>query len=297
MALVTEAFKDTYRRNFEPLVQQRVSKLMKATAIETGIERIAGEFHFIDQVGPREPTQVTTRRGDSPHTDQDFFRRMLVMTDWEDGFEFDNKDLFRTLDDPTNAVVREQRKGFARQIDRIVRDAATGTAKSGHRGATDNNLVAANKVAVDFVESGGATNSNLTVGKLRRTLGIMEAFDVDVDNIFFVASPSQKESLLRDDEVTSSDFNVKTLPTGKVEMFLGFQFIFSTILTKTGNNRTCFALDKGAVVLGFAKMPKVDLDPARSDKKFNPYALVQMTLGAVRVEEKRVVEITCDETK
>ena len=296
MAIVTEAFKTTYARNFQPLVQQRISKLMKVTNIETGIERIAGEFHFIDQVGPREPTQVTTRRGDSPHTDQDFFRRMLVMTDWEDGYEFDNLDLFRTLDDPTNAVVREQRKGFARQIDRIVRDAATGTAKSGHTGGTNNTLAAANKVAVDYVEAGGATNSNLTVAKLRRTLGILESFDVDTDNIFFVASPSQKESLLRDDEVTSSDFNVKTLPTGKVETFLGFQFVWSTILTVSSSIRTCFACDKGALVLGFAKMPTVNLDPARSDKKFNPYALVKMTLGSVRVEEKRMVEIKCDES-
>ena len=149
MAIVTEAFKTTYARNFQPLVQQRISKLMKVTNIETGIERIAGEFHFIDQVGPREPTQVTTRRGDSPHTDQDFFRRMLVMTDWEDGYEFDNLDLFRTLDDPTNAVVREQRKGFARQIDRIIRDAATGTAKSGHTGTTNNTLAAATKFFQD----------------------------------------------------------------------------------------------------------------------------------------------------
>lgn len=296
MAIITEAFKNTYARNFQPLVQQRFSKILKVCEIETGIEKVAGERHFIDQVGSRDPKENTSRHGDSPHNEQDFFRRMLTMSEWEDGVIIDKPDVFRTLDDPTNPIVREQRKGFARRIDKVVRDAATGTAKSGHEGADSNDLASANKVAVDYVDSGTPANSNLTVSKVRHTLAILEGFDVDTDDLWFVAHPSQKESLLREDEVTSKDFNTLVLPTGKVEVFLGFKFIFTTVLSVASSIRTCFACDKGAIVCGFALMPKVEIDPARVDKKFNPYAFVSMVLGAVRVEEERMVEIKCDES-
>lgn len=297
MAVITEAYKNTYRRGFEPVVQQRIAKLMSGVDVREGIEKVAGERHFIDQVGKREAREVTSRHPDSPQVEQDFFRRAMTMKDYDDGTVVDKPDIFRTLDDPTNPITKEMRKGFARQIDRAVRDAATGTAFGGKDGTTSNTLAAANKVAVNYVESGAVANSNLTVGKIRRTLDILESFDVDTDDLHFAAHPSQKHSLLQDDEVTSSDFAaVKALVNGEVDTFLGFKFHWLTLLTKSGNNRTCFAWDRDGLVLGFAKNITVEMDPKRADKSFNPYVYVAMTLGAVRLEEERVVEITCDES-
>lgn len=297
MAIITEAFKDTYRRNFEPLVQQRVSKLLSGVDVQTGIEKIAGERHYIDQIGTREPTQVTTRHPDSPQNEQDFLRRAMTMTDWHDGLIIDKTDVFRTLDNPANSVTTAMRRGFARQIDRIIRDAATGDSFSGHTGGTTETLQPANKVAVDYVESGNAANSNLTIGKLRRTLEILEGFDVDTDDLHFAAHPSQKHALLTDDEITSVDFNsVKALVNGEINTFLGFTFHWLTILSKSGNNRTCFGWDRNGIVCGFAKQPTVEMDPARSDKSFHPYLYTAMTIGSIRIEEERVVEVLCDES-
>lgn len=297
MAIITEAFKNTYRRNFEPLVQQRVSKLLSGVDVRTGIEKIAGERHFIDQLGTREPQQVTTRHPDSPQVEQDFFRRALTMSEWDDGLIIDKPDVFRTLDDPTNPVTTAMRRGFSRRIDRVIRDAATGAAFGDHTGSTSNTLAAANKVAVNYVEKGTAANSNLTVGKIRRALAILEGFDVDTEDIHFAAHPNQKHALLQDDEVTSTDYAaVKALVNGEVNTLLGFEFHWTTLLTVASSVRTCFAWDRNALVCGFAKTPTVEMDPARSDKSFNPYLYTAMTLGSVRLEEERVVEVSCDES-
>lgn len=298
--IITEAFKNTYRRNFMPLVQQDTSKLLKAVDVETGSEKVGGERHFIDQIGRREPQQVTTRHPDSPHTEQEYKRRAVTMKDWADGCIIDKPDIFRTLDDPTNPVVMEQRKGFARQIDRTIIAAATGTAMTGHEGTTPVPLPGTQSVPVDYDDAnpgGGGAVSNLVVSKIRQALQILESNDADTDDLWFCAHPKQKQSLLTSTKVTSSDYAaVKALVMGEVDFFLSFRFIWSTLTSLgAGNVRTCFAWDRTALVAVFSQMPTVHLDPARSDKSFNPYAFVQMTNGSTRIEEERVVEVLCDE--
>lgn len=296
MAGISEAFKNTYRRNFELVVQQKTAKLLSGVDVQTGVEKVAGERHFIDLLGKREPAENVGSK-DSPDVDQDFLRRMITMKDWDDGIVIRDTDIFQTLDDPSNMITTAMRRGFARTIDRTIRDAATGQADSGHSGGTPENLATANKVPVDYVEIGSDVNSNLTVGKLRRTLAILEGFDVETSDLHFAAHPNQKQSLLQDDEVTSADFNaVRALVNGEVDTFLGFTFHWVTLLTVASEIRTCFAWDRDGIVMAFAKTPKVEMDPARSDKSFFPYLYTAMTLGATRIEEERVVEIKCDET-
>ena len=43
-------------------------------------------------------------------------------------------------------------------------------------------------------------------------------------------------------------------------------------------------------------MIEVHLDPARSDKSFNPYAYIRMSLAATRLEEEGTVVIEANET-
>lgn len=291
---ITTAFKNTYNQNVEHLSQQRESRLRGSVRIVSGL---LGEKHFIDQLGKRDPVAINNRHGDSPLNSQAHDRRMLTLTDYEDGDLVDKPDIIRTLDDPANQYVQSMAMGFGRQYDRIVITAATGTSYSGKTGTTSNSLASANKVAVDYVESGSAANSNLTVGKLRRASAIMNAFELG-DERFIAVSASQIHSLLQDSEVTSQDFNtVRALVNGEINTYMGFQFIRTELLTLNSSTdvRTCFAWVRDGIVLGEGQgfMSRIQ---ERPDKRFNTYVYTKATLGAVRMEEEKVVEISCDQS-
>lgn len=291
---ITTAFKNTYNQNVEHLSQQRESRLRGAVRIVSGL---LGEKHFIDQLGKRDPVAVNNRHGDSPLNSQNHDRRMLTLTDYEDGDLIDKPDIIRTLDDPANQYVQSMAMGFGRQYDRVIRDAATGTAYSGKTGTTSNSLDTANKVAVDYVESGSAANSNLTVAKLRSASEIMNSFDL-ADERFLAVTASQIHSLLTDSEVTSNDYNtVRALVNGEINTYMGFNFIRTELLSLNSSTdvRTCFAWVRDGIVLGEGQgfMSRIQ---ERPDKRFNTYVYTKATLGAVRMEEEKVVQILCDES-
>ena len=295
--IITEADKNSYRRNFEPLVQQGVSRLLSRVMVETGIERVGGERHFVDQVGRRELQQITVRHPDSPHVEQEFKRRAMILADWHDGVIIDKPDIFRTLDDPTNPVVMEQRKGAARRIDRTIIEAMEGTNFVGHDGTTPVALPASQIVEDDYHESAAASgNVNLTVGKIRRASEILNANEADEDRTL-VVSANNLHAMLTDPEITSVDFNaVKALINGEINMWMGFNWVRTELLTKVGTKRNCLAWGRSHTLMGFARTMEVHLDPARSDKSFNPYAYIRMSLASTRLEEEGVVLIECDET-
>jgi len=74
--------------------------------------------------------------------------------------------------------------------------------------------------------------------------------------------------LLQNTEITSSDFNViRALVAGDVGAFMGFNFITSNRLAKTGTDRTCFAFAMDGILLSMAKDVTVRIDP-RPDKSY-----------------------------
>ena len=319
MAIVTEAFRNTYQRQFEPEVQQRVSKLMGAVQVETGIDKVAGERHFIDFVGTRTMTQVEGRAGDSPHTAQDYRRRAMTMTDYHDGIIHDSFDKFRLLEDPQSEVVMEQRTAAARKIDDVIIENMIGTAYGDHTGSTGYDWATyGTDIPVHYNEAlisgttGATADLNLTVGKVRRTAELFRANDVDLEyeDMHFVIAGSQLHALQVDDEWTSADYNaMKPLIDGKApSSWMGFTWHVSNRLN-TGlvsgyaegdpadvTARLCFAYARSVFKLGFALKPKVILDPERIDKRGAPYSYISMTLGGVRKDEKRVLRVPCYES-
>ena len=60
------------------------------------------------------------------------------------------------------------------------------------------------------------------------------------------------------------------------------------------NERYCLAYVKSGIVLGIGADIKSQV-AARPDKSFSVYAYGAMSLGAVRTEEEKVVEVSCNE--
>lgn len=203
------------------------------------------------------------------------------------------------LADPTSPYTVNAVYSLGRKMDDIIIEAAFGTAYTGKTGATAVTLPTASAVAVNYVESGTAANSNLTIGKLRRVRYLLdksEAANEGEADLCIAVDPSQIQSLLRTTEVTSSDYNtVKALVAGQIDTFMGFKFIKSNRLPVASSVRSTLAWEKQGLLLSVASETMVDVGPRR-DKRNSVQVYVCGSFGSVRMWEEKVIKVSCDET-
>ena len=231
----------------------------------------------------------TSRHSDTPQIDTPHARRRVSMDDYEFADLIDDQDKVRMLIDPTSAYAQAAAAAMGRKMDDVIIAAATGTANTGETGSTSTSMLAGNQIA------NGSTD--LTVAKLRTAKKILDLASVDPSIQRYIAvGPEQIDSLLGDTNVTSSDFNtVKALVQGEIDTFMGFKFITTNRLSKSGNIRTCFAWAEDGVALAVGKDVMARIDE-RSDKGYATQVYYCMSIGATRMEEEKVVQIDCDES-
>ena len=139
-------------------------------------------------------------------------------------------------------------------------------------------------------------SADLTIAKLLAAKKQLDINEVDPSIPRYMAvSPDQIEALLGTTQVTSADFNtVKALASGQVDSFMGFRFIVSNRLAKTGDIRTCFAWAEDGIKLAIGKdvMAKID---ERADKSYSTQVYYCMTMGVTRMEEAKVIQVECSE--
>jgi len=287
---------EQYKANVTLLTQQRGSKLRGTVSTM----QVTGKRAFIEQFGATAAVKRTSRHADSPLISTPHERRALDPVDYEWGDLIDDADKLKLLIDPVGPYSLNAAMAMGRAMDdeiiRAVSDdsSVTGTVTGG---TTTTSLPAGQTIAVDYVESGADTDSNMTVAKLRRARDQFGINDVDMDEtLHLITSQSQITSLLRDDEVTSADFNtVRALVNGEINTYMGFQFHRTQRLTlNSGNVRVCIAYPASGVMLGLGQDIKARI-AERPDKSFSTYVYYSMSIGATRLEEVKVVEIFCDE--
>ena len=283
---VTTAFVNQFSSNIQMLSQQMGSLLRNAVDVET----VNGEKAFFDQVGSAAAVLRTTRHADTPLIDTPHSRRMVTLSDYEYADLIDDQDKVRLLVDPTSTYARAAAAAMGRAMDDVIISAALGSAKTGKDGGTttafdtSNNQIAA-----------GATG--LTLAKLIEAKEILDSGDVDPSIPRYIAvSPKQISDLLNSTTVTSSDFNtVKALAMGEINSFVGFNFIVTNRLGVDGSsNRRVFAWAMDGIKAAIGKEPTARIDE-RADKSYATQIYYSMTLGATRMEEKKVVEVLCAE--
>ena len=294
---ITDNFVEQYKANVTLLTQQKGSRL-RGTVTEV---TMTGKTMFVEQFGATAAVKRTSRHGDSPLISTPSSRRALSPSDYEWGDLIDKADQVRLLIDPTSPYSINAAYAMGRAMDdEIIRAASDDSSKTGVDGTTNTSLPAAQTIAVDYVESGADTDSNLTVGKLRRARDQFGINDVDMDEtLHIVVSQSQITALLRDDEVTSADFNtVRALVNGEINTYMGFQFHRTQRIAEVTatNVRTCIAYPASGIMLGIGRDITARITE-RADKSFSTYVYYSMTIGATRLEEVKVVEILCDDDK
>lgn len=291
---VDTAFVNTYKSNIQIKFQQMGSRLRPYVRVESQ----NAEFDFYDRIGPTTAIEMTGRHQDTVFVGTDHDRRRVALRDFNWADLIDKKDRIRMLADPTSAYTMNAVYAFGRKMDDILIEAAFGTAYTDKTGSTAVTLPAAQTIASNYVESGAAAASNLTIGKLRRArylFGKAEADNEGEADMVLVVDPSQMQSLLRTTEVTSSDYNtVKALVAGQIDTFMGFKFIRSNRLPVSGTVRDCLAFERQGLCLAIGDEVEVDVGPRR-DKNNTVQVYVEAHFGATRMWEEKVLKVQCDE--
>lgn len=282
-----------FATNIQLLLQQKGSRLRNA--VRTG-PHYGQQASPVDQVGTLEMQPVTSRFAPMQRLDAPTDRRWVFPSDFDLPQLIDQFDKLRLLIDPTSSFVETAVNAAGRQFDRLVLSAAIGTNYTGVAGGTSTVLPSAQKVAVNF---GATGNTGMTVAKMRQAKKILMAAEVDLetDELYMPVTARQHDDLLAEAQVVSTDFNDKpVLVEGRVIRFLGVNLIHTELPTTDASSYRLIPMwAKSGMYLGLWNDMQTSISK-RHDLQGEPWqAYIFMTAGATRLEEKKIVQISCSE--
>lgn len=274
-----------FSRNVVPLAQQQFSKFYPTVMQKTDVN--AKSFSQ-DQIGKWSMQPKGGLNVNTPENDPNLGRRWAYVETFHDARLLDRSVNLQILSDPKSEMTVNASRALGRQMDDVLNIQSIGTARSGENGG-DNNVLPASQIIVD----GG---TNLTIDKFREAGRILDDNDVDeMDRIAWV-SPAGIQALLGDEKATSADYmNVKALIAGGIDTFYGFKIVKSTRLGLVGNIRSCVFFQKQGIICGMPEMLYIRTDE-RNDKSYSWQVYYELNVGAVRLEEEKVIRVDIDET-
>lgn len=287
---ITTAFVKQYSANVQLLSQQKGSRLRGAVREESQV----GKDGFYDQIGATAARKRTERHGDTPLISTPHSRRRVTLVDYDWADLIDNLDKVKLLNDPTSMYAINAAYAMGRAADDAVIEAAFATAYAGEEGGTAITFPAAQQVDI---------SGTITLAKLLLVKEMLDAAEVDKDTPrYFMHSANVLTDLLDIEELTSSDYAVvKALVQGEIDTYLGFKFIPSERLpldrTTVGGgsgDRSCLAWAQDGLLLAVGQNPIGKIDQ-RADKNYSTQVYYSQAIGATRMEEKKVVEVICQE--
>lgn len=282
---ITEAFVQQFADNFRHLAQQMTSRFEPHVTIEPNI---VGMSKSVNRLGQRTANRRTQRHADTPINDQPHSTRFVDLFDWDDGDMIDDQDKIRMLVDPTSEYVKAMVSSLNRAKDDVIIDAFGGVSRATTGGIL---LPAAQKIAV-----GGTGLTKAKIIQARKMFRKNEADNHNGEELYITYTADSAAAILADPTLTSADYMAgKFLQDGDIEgKWMGFNWIPSERTPYDGATRRLYAWAKSGVTLGKGAdiTTEVGKDPG---KGFNVRIYAKMSIGAVRVEEEKVVEISVAE--
>jgi hypothetical protein len=294
MSDLSALYAQQYATNIMLLLQQKGSRLRGSVMEGTHYGEQASP---VDQIGAIAMQPVTTRFNPMGRVDAALDRRWVAPSSFDLPQLVDSFDELKLLTDPKSKYVENAVNAAGRKFDELILAAALGAAQTGKTGTTSTAFLASNAVAVNFGASG---NTGLTVAKLREGKRLLMANEVDLENdpLYLPVTATQHDNLLAEVQVISSDFNGGDMPVlkeGKIARFLGINFVHTELVTFS-TYRLLPLYAKSGMHLGIWGDIKTDVRQ-RGDLSGLPWqAYVYMTAGSTRIEEKKVVKISCAES-
>lgn len=300
-----------FSANIYHLAQQKESRLYPLIGRK---EKQNSEISFYDRIGSVEPMEKVGRHEDVVYSNTPYSRRALSLRTWYFADLVDDEDKVKIIHTPESEYAKAASMSLARQIDDVIIDAALGSAYTGKAGTTAVSLANANKVA--GFDGTTTTGVGLNIKTLRAVKKKFNQNEIDMEPLYFVYSSEQLDNLLATTEVTSADYNtVRALVNGQIDTFMGFKFIrierlpvttaATTYNDETGavgsgdgtlaaGARRCFAFASSAMIFGTGIGMETKIDKLPS-KHYSTQVYARLMVGAVRMEEVKVVEVLCNE--
>ena len=295
-ANIPSHFVSTYKGTLDLLVQQMRSKL--EPFVTSGMNE-GEKASPVDQYGLIEALENTERFSEMPRVDAPTDRRWVLPVDFDLPQLVSPKDILRVLQDPKSTLAKAAVAAFNRKKDLVILQGLLGTNQTGKDGTVNTIFPVAQSVSVN---TGGAA-SGLNVAKLRAAKRLLMAADLDIasEELYIAVNAAAHDNLLNEIQVVSKDYNMAKdgaplMREGLIDRFLGINFIHSErVFTGTDDAAgTSFALPvwaKSGAYLGKWKDINTDIRE-RGDLRDIPYQVyTRMTIGATRLDEKKVVRI------
>jgi hypothetical protein len=288
------------------LAQQKQSKVRGAITTREGV---VGKTDPWQRVGPQDMVPSTSRDADTTYLNPPQSKRRAVLVDRNAAVLIDDFDKVRMLANPQSEFAQMLAYARERELDKLTIAipglAAAGAAQAGVGGilglatvvdeAAETNTQTALPAAQQIV-NGGTT---LTMAKILDAKQLMDDADVDDDERYFFYSPRAMRKLLTDTVVTSADYGtIQALSRGGFPMdatWVGFKWRQSTKLPKSGNIRSCIAVQRMAAGLSIGMITQLEVDKA-THKWNNVQVVCKLTAGAVRADDNGVVQVDIDES-
>jgi hypothetical protein len=267
-----------YSQNIMQLAQQKYSKLNGTVYMKPNVR---GKAFFQDQIGQWNMALKAGRNSQTPNNDPNLGRRMGLMLDYNDNRLLDRTDELKVISDPRSAYTIAAAQSLGRQMDdSIIQQGLLGVAYSGETGA---NLVTNGNIVL-------ASSASMTLARIIAVKQQFDIADVEMEDRFFVIRPDALDNLLNTTAATSSDYNsVKALIRGEIDSWMGFKWIMSTRISAASNSTLIgIAYQRYGVCLAMADNPIVRTDE-RTDLSYSWQVYYELNIGAVRLEEARVV--------
>jgi hypothetical protein len=278
-------YAQAYSRNIMQLAQQKYSKLLPAVYTKPNV---TGKNFFQDQIGQWSMEVKAGRNVQTPNNDPTLARRMGTMIDYHDNRLLDRGDELRCISDPRSSYTIAAAQALGRQIDDVIIDAMFGTAYYGETGSSSITL---GTDAISGISHIAGTPATLTFARIRQAKRILDLENVEMEDRFFVVDPYGLEQLLGVEQVTSADYAaVRALIRGEIDTWMGFTWITSTRLDASGTTTTCGAFQRYGVCVAMGAEPLVRTDE-RTDLSYSWQIYYELNIGAVRLEEARVVKV------
>lgn len=281
-----------FSKNLHVLAEQKKSQLFDSVRVEN----MTTQSQFFDRIGEIEMTPRNSRHQDTAYTPLPFSRRRVEIKDYEVGEIIDKiEDVQKSMVDPQSATTEAFLRAGNRNLDKIIINEGL----LGSAAASDSEFSITNIARPSPIVDGG---TNLPTSKIKDAIERMGSADVDVaeDKPCLVITYSQYRSLLEQNEFINKDFKTgasQELVVSTLANFLGIniKIVSTKILPIVANIRTCVLFTKSSLILGIQN--KFMIDAGKDYSKGGSVRVIgKQNIGAVRMEENRVVPINCDES-
>ncbi|HEY1244548.1 MAG TPA: phage capsid protein [Hyphomicrobiaceae bacterium] len=277
--------------NVTQLAQQKMQKTRGSYRVREGV---VGKTYPFNRIGTVSMASAV-RDSDTTYVNPPQSKRRAILTDWAVAALIDEFDEIKMLADPESEVAQIMAYARNRKLDEICLGAALAAVTNVNESAETTSTTAI--PAGQQIAAGG---TGLTVDKVLAAAEVMNTQDVDTDDRYFFYSPHAMTNLLKNTQVTSSDFNtIQALARGGYpfdQTWMGFYWRQTTMLAKAGNIRSCIAWQKMALGVAVGLITDVKINEA-PHKWNNTQVVLKLSAGAARVDDAGVVQVDIDETQ